>query len=159
MQDELLYADDLAKNAKSETTMQGGMDRISQACDNFDLTISTKKIEVVHQPAPGKPYSEPTITVNGHKLQVDKFTYLGSTLSRAVHIDDEVTARTTKARAESLQGCQTSYTHARLGQCTNVMPSQRLNHFRLSCLRSLLKIRCQDKIPDTEVLKKAYKLY
>ena len=38
------------------------------------------------------------ITVNGEKLKVvDKFTYLGSTLSRAVHIDDEVTARIAKA--------------------------------------------------------------
>ena len=53
---------------------------------------------VVHQPAPGKPYNESTITVNGQKLKVvDKFTYLGSTLSRAVHIDDEVTARIAKA--------------------------------------------------------------
>ena len=66
--------------------------------DNYDLTISTKKTEVVHQPAPGKPYKEPTITVNGQKLKVvDKFTYLGSTLSRAVHIDDEITARIAKA--------------------------------------------------------------
>ena len=57
-----------------------------------------KKTEVVHQPAPGKPYNEPTIAVNGQKLKVvDKFTYLGSTLSRAVHIDDEVTARIAKA--------------------------------------------------------------
>ena len=30
---------------------------------------------------------------------VDKFTYLGSTLSRVVHIDDEVNARITKAGA------------------------------------------------------------
>ena len=74
--------------------MQGAVDRLSKACDNFQLTISTKKTEVV-QPAPGKPYSEPTITVNGQKLQVvDKFTYLGSPLSRVVHIDDEVSART-----------------------------------------------------------------
>ena len=91
--DKLLYADDLA-----EEKMQGAVDRMSKACVNFQLTISTKKNEVVHQPAPEKPYSEPTITVNGQKLQVvDKFTYLGSTLSRAVHIDDEVTARTAKA--------------------------------------------------------------
>ena len=75
-----------------------GWDRMLQACDNFDLTISTKKTEVVHQPSPGKPYSEPTITVYGQKLQVvDKFAYLGSTISRKVHIDDEVTARTAKA--------------------------------------------------------------
>ena len=45
--------------------MQGAVDRMSKAYDNFQLTISTKKTEVVHQPAPGKPYSEPTITVNG----------------------------------------------------------------------------------------------
>ena len=62
MLDELFYADDLAKNAKSKTKMQGDVGRMSQACDNYDLyTISTKKTEVVHQPAPGKPYREPTI--------------------------------------------------------------------------------------------------
>ena len=72
------------------------VDHMSKACDNFQLTISTKKNEVEHQPAPGKPNNEPTIT--GQKLQVvDKFTYLGSTVSRAVHIDNEVTARTAKA--------------------------------------------------------------
>ena len=76
--------------------MQGAVDHMSKACGNFQLTISIKKTEVVHHSAPGKPYSEPTITVNGQKV-VDKFTYLGSTLSRAVHIDDEVTARTAKA--------------------------------------------------------------
>ena len=56
------------------------------------------KTEVVlNKPAHAKPYSEPTITVNGQKLQVvDKFAYLGSTLSRAAHINDEVTARAAK---------------------------------------------------------------
>ena len=33
--------------------------------------------------------------------------------------------------------------------------AKKLNHFHLSCPRKLLKIRWQDKIPDTEVLKKA----
>ena len=71
---------------------------MSNACNNFQLTISTNKTKVGHHPAPGKPYSEPTITVNRQKLHVvDKFTYLGSTPYRAVHIDDEVTARTAKA--------------------------------------------------------------
>ena len=72
------------------------MDQKSQASDNYDLTISTKQTEVghVHQPASGKQYSQPTITVNGHKLQiVDNFPYL----SRAVQIDDEVAGRTAKA--------------------------------------------------------------
>ena len=92
--DELLYADDMDKNASSEAKMQRAMDQVSQSCDNYDLTISTKKTEAVHQTAPGKPYNERTTTVNCKKLKVvDQFTYLESTLSRAVHIDDEVTAR------------------------------------------------------------------
>ena len=38
--------------------------------------------------------------MKGQRLQVvDKFTYLGSTLSRDVHIDDEVNARIAKASA------------------------------------------------------------
>ena len=71
--------------------MQRPVDRMSKACDNFQLTSSTKKT-FNSQVAPGKPYSEQTITVNVHN-----FTYPGSTLSRAVHIDDEVTAETAKA--------------------------------------------------------------
>ena len=43
---------------------------------------------MVYQPAPGKPYKEPTITVKGQRLQVvDKFTYLGSTLSRVMPVN------------------------------------------------------------------------
>ena len=39
--------------------------------------------------------------MNRQKLQVvDKFIYLGSTLSRAVHIDNEVADRTAKASVE-----------------------------------------------------------
>ena len=61
---------------------------------------ASKQTEVVYQPAPGKPYKKPTITVKGQRLQVvDKFTYLGSTLSRVVHIDDEIIAGIAKASA------------------------------------------------------------
>ena len=75
--DGLLYADDMDKNASPEATMQRAVDQVSQLCDNYDFTISTQYTEAVHQPAPGKPYNELTITVNGQKLKVvDKFTYL-----------------------------------------------------------------------------------
>ena len=75
--------------------MQGAMDRVSQ----YGLTFVTKKTKEVYQPTHGKPYREPTITVNGHRLQVvDVFPNLGSTLSRAVHIGDEVTTRTVTTR-------------------------------------------------------------
>ena len=75
-----------------------GVDQISDSCDSYDLTINIKKTKVVYQPAPGKPYKEPTIS--GQRLQVvEMFIYLGSTFSRFVHIDDEVNARIVKASA------------------------------------------------------------
>ena len=90
----------MANGAPTEEKMQKGVDQVSNSCDSYDLTISIKKTEVVYQPAPGKPYKEPTITVKGQCLQVvGKFTYLGSTLSTVVHIDDEVNARIAKASA------------------------------------------------------------
>ena len=49
--------------------MQKGVDQISDSCDCYDLTISIKKTEVVYQPAPGKSYKEPTITVKGQRLR------------------------------------------------------------------------------------------
>ena len=109
--------------------------------------------------------------MKGQKLQVvDKFTYLGSTLSRFVHID-VVNARIAKAsvafgrlrgsgiRLDTklkvyravvlptlLYACETWTVYQR--------HAKRLNHFHLSCLRKPLKIKWQDRIPDTEVLKK-----
>ena len=76
------------------------MDQVSDSYDSYDLTISTKTTEVVYQPAPKKPHKEPTITGKDQRLQVaDKFLYLGSTLSRVVHIDDDINARIAKASA------------------------------------------------------------
>ena len=115
----------------------------------------------------------------GQRLQVvDKFTFLGSTLSRVVHIDDEVNARIAKASAAfgRLCGCIWDRSGIRLDTKQKVyrsvvMPTllyacetwtvyqrhaKRLNHFHTSCLRKLLKIKWQDRIPDTEVLKRAW---
>ena len=100
--DEFLFAGDMAKGVPTEEKMQKDVDQVSDSCDSYDLTVSIKKTEVVYQPAPGKHYKEPTITVEGQRLQVvDKFTYLGSTLPRVIHIDDEVNARIAKASAAS----------------------------------------------------------
>ena len=176
--DEFLFADDMAKGAPTEEKMQKGVAQVSDSCDSYDLTISIKKTEVVYQSAPGKPYKEPTITVKGQRLQaVDKFTYLGSTLSRVVHIDDKVNARIAKASAAfgRLRGSIWDRSGIRLDTKLKIYRSvvlptllyacetwtvyqrlaKRLNHFHTSCLRKLLKIKWQDRIPDTEVLKKA----
>ncbi|KAI8481625.1 Dynein heavy chain 1, axonemal [Branchiostoma belcheri] len=95
---DFLFADDCALNATSGQDMQISTDRFSGACDNFGLVISTKKTEVLYQPRPGKPYKEPCVTVHGQVLNpVDKFTYLGSTMSRQANIDEEVNGRISKA--------------------------------------------------------------
>ena len=145
-------------------------------CDNYNLAISIKTTEVRYQPASGKPYKESTITEKCQRLQVvDKLTYLGSTLSRVVHIDDEVTARIAKASAAFGQLCGSIWARSGLNTKLKVYRSvvlptllyaceiwtvykhhaERLNHFRTSCLRNPLKIKWQDRIPDTEVLKNA----
>ncbi|KAG7459243.1 hypothetical protein JOB18_001309 [Solea senegalensis] len=84
----------------SNEELQASMDLSSLAYHNFDLTISTKKAEVLYQPAPGKPCTEPIISVSNQKLSAtDMFSYLGSTLSRAMHIDEEINIRIAKASA------------------------------------------------------------
>ena len=55
----------MAKGAPTEAKIQKGVDQVSDSFDSYDLTISIKKTEVVYQPAPEKPYKEPTITVKG----------------------------------------------------------------------------------------------
>ena len=55
MLNEVLNADDMDQNASSEAKRQRAMEHVSQLRDNYDVTISITK-QVVHQPAPGKPY-------------------------------------------------------------------------------------------------------
>ena len=84
--DKFLFANDTTKSAPTEEKKQKGVDQVSDSSDSYDLIIRIKNTEVVYHPAPGNPYKEPTITVKGQRVQVvDKFTYLGSTLSRVLH--------------------------------------------------------------------------
>ena len=126
-------------------------------------SISTKKTEVMHQPAPLKAGAEPTITVNTQKLStVDRFTYLGSILSRAVHTDDEVDTRIARASAAfgifpsnvwerrgiSLETKLKVYTavmlpsllYARETWTVHSRHAEKLKHLHMSYLRKLIKI-------------------
>ena len=175
---DFLFADDCALNASTEKQMQQDVDSFGKACNNFGLTISIKKTEVMFQPAPGKPYHKPNITVNDQVLQiVDNFTYLGSTLSRDVSLDAEINNRISKASAAygrltknvwERRGLKlttklkvykavvlTTLLYASETWTTYSRHVKRLNHFHMCCLRKLLHIRWQDKIPDSEVLQKS----
>ena len=160
---DFLFADDCALNAISEADMQHSVDKFAKVCNNFGFTISTKKTEVMHQPSPGKTYTEPNITITGQQLNtVDKFTYLGITLLRNVVIDDEVNATCAKASA-AFGGLHKNVWNRRgitletkvkvywaivlttlLYGCELWMVYQhqarKLNHFHTTCLRKLLGI-------------------
>ena len=175
---DLLFADDCALNAGSEADLQRSVSNFSLACSNYGLTISTKKTEVLYQPAPGKPYVEPNILINGQKINaVNRFTYLGSTLSQDATIDHEVNLRISKASSTFgrlydsvwnrrgirnqtkikvysavvlptlLYACETWTVYSRHARL--------LNHFHTTSLRKILGIKWQDKVPDTEVLARA----
>ena len=43
------------------------MDRLAAACSRYGLTISLKKTVVLYQPAPGKLYVPPVISIGDHE--------------------------------------------------------------------------------------------
>ena len=69
-------------NVGSQSKMQEILNLLSTSCEDFGLTLSTKKTEVMYQPTCAVPYMEFTTTVSGEKLAlVYTFTFLSSTLS------------------------------------------------------------------------------
>ena len=175
---ELLFADDCALNSNTEAEMQQCVNHFSRACDNFGFTISTKKTEVMHQPAPRTMYHEPHIFVNDEPLKAtDSFTYLGSNLSREANIDVEVNNRLSKANSALGRLRKKVWDRRGISQETKLKVymavvltvllyacetwtvysrhARKLNHFHTKCLRIILSIKWQDMVPDTEVLTRA----
>ena len=102
---ELLFADDAAIAAHSEIELQRLIDRLSEACDLFGLTISVKKTEVIGQGTD----STPAIKLGDESLKtVDKFVYLGSTITSTLSLDEELTSRIGKAIAAFKKTCEKS---------------------------------------------------
>nr|VZI05706.1 unnamed protein product [Spirometra erinaceieuropaei] len=169
---ELLFVDDCALNTTSEDEMQRSMDLFTAACENFVLVIKRQKTVVMHQPPPNSataPNAPPQINVNGNQLQVvENFPYLGSTLSHNTKIDDEVASRISKASQAfgrlrntvwNRHGLQLStklkmYKAVILPTLLYTRRARRLNHFHLSCLRRILRLNWQDRIPDTDALER-----
>nr|VZI52931.1 unnamed protein product [Spirometra erinaceieuropaei] len=133
----------------------------------------------MHQPPPNSATAPnaPEISVNGTQLPVvENFPYLGSTLSRNTKIDDEVANRISKASQAFGRLRSTVWNRHGLQLSTKlkmykavILPTllygaetwtvytrqaRRLNHFHLSCLRRILRLNWQDRIPDTEELER-----
>ena len=89
---ELLFADDSALVTHSLQAMQGLLTAFAEASKRFGFTIKTKKVLI--QDTQNTMLDPREVLLNGTPLtEVDKFTYLGSTISNNGSIDAEITKR------------------------------------------------------------------
>ena len=175
---EALFADDCALMAHKESDLQIIADKFAETSRLFGLTISLGKTEVLFQPAPASTTPPPSISIEGTQLKtVDDFRYLGSTISNDDSLDKEINVRICKAsqalgrlRARVLSqhniqlstklkvyravvitsllyGCETWTVYRR--------HLKQLEKFHMRSLRSIMRIRWQDRITNLEVLDRA----
>ena len=94
-----VHSDDCALVSQTLNELQQIVEFFSNACKDFGLTISTKKIELLFQPPPN--YSgilHPIIEINYVKINTtEKITYLGSTVTNKALLNEEITSRISKA--------------------------------------------------------------
>ena len=171
---EMLFADDAAFVSHTEEGLQELINSFSAACDDFGLTISIKKTEILAQEAP----SQPTISINGQALNnVKTFKYLGSTVSDNLCLDNELNSRIGKAaglygklqkrvwdnkklRLKTKMRVYSTCVISTLLYGSETWPAYarqeaRLNTFHLRCLRRTLAISWRDKVTNQEVLSRA----
>ena len=171
---ELLFADDAALASQSEADLQRLIDRFAFACNEFGLTISLQKTKVMTQDA-----SEvPSINIGNYTLEVvEEFTYLGSTISANLSLDREIDRRIGHAAATMAKLSKrvwqnrmiTENTKVRVYQAcilstllygseswtTYMRQERRLHAFHMRCLKRILGITWQDKIPHSTILIRA----
>ena len=84
---DFLFADDAAVTVHSADNLQRLMDRLSQACKDFGLTISLIKTQIMAQEIDLRPH----VTVLYHELDVvHDFLYLGSAISNSFSLNTEL---------------------------------------------------------------------
>ena len=92
---ELIFTDDAALVAHSEESLQRLLDKFSESCKSFGLRISLKKTVIMHQGSVGSNFE---ITLDENSLSsVDKFCFLGSTITKNLDLNDEISKRICKA--------------------------------------------------------------
>ena len=173
---EIMYADDLCFLAESPHSLQQLMSAFHQECHKFGLKISVNKTEVMSLDIHGHE----TLTINlGEDVlkQVDKFRYLGSTVTSKCDLDAEINSRVGAAAAAFGKLCTKVFCSHDLKLATKisiymaiVLPNllyssetwcvyrrhiRTLDRFHLKCLRTIMKIRWSDRVRNTEVLRRA----
>nr|XP_012545342.1 uncharacterized protein LOC105841552 [Bombyx mori] len=156
-----MYADDLCFLV-SPDGLQQLMSGFHQACRKFVLKISVNKTDVLSLDSRG--HEALTIKLGEDVLkQVDKFRYLGNTLTSKCDLDDEINSRIGAAAAAFGKLCSKVFCSHDLKLATKiliymaiVLPNllysseswcvyrhhiRTLDRFHLKCLRAIMKIR------------------
>ena len=170
----MLFADDAAIAAHSESDLQKLMDHFASACDLFGLTISLKKTQVLGQGIP----TPPSIHIRDEHLEVvHQFTYLGSTVTDKLSLDAEINTRIGKAATNLSRLTKKVWENNQLTSTTKIAvykacvlstllygseawttyssQERKLQVFHLRCLRRILGLSWKDKTTNNEVLSKA----
>ena len=91
---DLVFADDAAITTHTQENLQRLLDRFSDACRHFGLTINLAKTQVMVQDIK----EIPSLFIHNYKLEVvHEFVYLGSTITDNLSIDSELNKRIGKA--------------------------------------------------------------
>ena len=87
---DLLFADDAAITTHTQEDLQRLLDRYSDACTHFGLTVSLAKTQIM-----GQDIKEiPSLFIHNYKLEVvHEFVYLGSTITDTLSINSELNKR------------------------------------------------------------------
>ncbi|XP_072095160.1 uncharacterized protein [Mobula birostris] len=150
------------------------MDSFSRACQDFSLTISLKKTNVL-----GQGVEHPlAITINNYELEVvHEFTYLVSTITDSLSLDPEINRRIGRAASTFARLTKRVWENRKLTTHTKVAvyracvfstllygsetwrlysrQERRLNAFHLRSLRRILDITWTDRVTNNEVLARA----
>jgi len=172
---EFLFADDAAIAAHSAEELQHLMDRFSNSCENYGLTISIKKTQVMSQePADDNP----EITIGDSKLEVvHDFVYLGSSIADSLVLETEINRRIGKAATTMSRLAKRVWKNSKLTEQTKITIykacvistllygseawtlraklEHKLNIFHLRCLRRILGVTWQDKVTNNTILQRA----
>ena len=112
---DILFADDAAIATHTQEELQSLMDCFSQACNDFGLTISLKKTNVLGQDTEAPP----GITI--YELNVVcQFTYLGSTITDNLSLDAEIDKGIGKAASTLASLTARVWTSPKLSVNTNM---------------------------------------
>ena len=161
--------------AHTEEALKHIVNRFSDAAENFGLTISLKKTEVLYQPPSREAYSRPHISIDGTNLNaVEHFTYLGSVISNDATVSKDLDNRLSKASSSFGRLSKRTWQSHSLRLSTKLQvyrvvvvttllygtetwilyrkQIRLLERLHQRCLRSILGIKWQDHVSNEEVL-------